>query len=132
MKNRIPHLLAAVLALSGWSLASSALAQSTPQNPETAPPHPLADPYVPPAKRVPAQQAPASGAALHAQALHKLQRQFDAATPPNSTTLTKDQARAAGLGYIADHFDQIDRHGSGKVSFEDVKHYMKQRGANIP
>ena len=131
----LPALLALLAILPGAALAqaaaSNAQAASAVSAAPATPATPLFDPYVPPAKRLPSSQPPASGAALHEQALRKLQRQFEAATPPQSSTLTKEEARQAGLGYIADHFEQIDRQGHGKVSFEEVKQYMKQRGANI-
>ncbi|HTD02904.1 EF-hand domain-containing protein [Undibacterium sp.] len=91
----------------------------------TAPPH--ADPYVPPAQRIPSTQPPASGAALQAQALQKLKKQFDAADSRRTGTLTAEQARAAGLGYVAKNFEQIDVRKTGKVSFDEVKKYMEQR-----
>ncbi|MES2107029.1 MAG: EF-hand domain-containing protein [Pseudomonadota bacterium] len=87
---------------------------------------PHADPYVPPGKRIAPSQPPASGAALQEQAMQKVKKQFDAADSRRTGTLTAEQARAAGLGYVAKNFEQIDARKTGKVSFDDVKAYMEQ------
>ena len=70
------------------------------------------------------------GAALHAQDVRKLARQFSAADTQNTGSITEAQARAAGLGYVANHFRQIDASGSGRVSFSDVQRYMQTRSAS--
>lgn len=88
---------------------------------------PRADPYVPPAKRVPSPETAASGEALRVQALQKLKLRFEQADLDANGSLTLDEARRAGLGYVADHFDEIDRARNGKVSFEDLRLYMAQR-----
>ncbi len=38
--------------------------------------------------------------------------------------LTREQARAASLGYVAENFEAIDRHRAGRVRFEDVKRFL--------
>ena len=43
----------------------------------------------------------------------------------------REKARAAGLGYIANHFDAIDRQRTGAVSFDDVKRFLRARGAQL-
>ncbi|MES2073775.1 MAG: EF-hand domain-containing protein [Pseudomonadota bacterium] len=88
---------------------------------------PHADPYLPPAKRIPSTTPAASGPALQEQAMQKLKKQFEAADSARSGTLSAEQARAAGLGYVADHFEQIDRRKAGRVSFDDVKQFVQQR-----
>jgi len=45
--------------------------------------------------------------------------------------LTQKQASAAGLGFVARHFDQIDHQKTGKVPFGDVKRYLVERGAQL-
>jgi hypothetical protein len=45
--------------------------------------------------------------------------------------LTRQQANAAGLGFVARHFDQIDRQKAGAVRFEDVKRFLIERGAQL-
>lgn len=91
---------------------------------------PLRDPWVPPELRKPSSAAPAEGAELRAQVERKLKSSFDAAAG-SSGTLTRSQAAAAGLGLIANHFDEIDRRKAGTVRFEDVKAFLRQRGAQI-
>ncbi len=91
---------------------------------------PMLDPWVPPAVREKAKPAPvAEGAALRAFIEKKLRDGFDAASKDG--TLTREQARAAGLGYVADNFDAIDSRRLGAVRFEDVRRYLTQRGAKL-
>jgi hypothetical protein len=87
-------------------------------------------PWVPPAQRLPAVHAPAQGAALQAQAMHKLKVQFEqaaAALPAARGALTREQARAAGLGFVERHFDEIDDVGRGAVRFDDLQRYLQRR-----
>ena len=90
----------------------------------------MRDPWVPPAARAKAAAkplvAPASGAALDAQVEAKLRRRFVAAASPDGT-LTREQARAAGLGAIAERFDAIDRAGRGAVRFEDYLAFLRSQ-----
>jgi hypothetical protein len=91
---------------------------------------PLRDPYVPPAVREHARPSPETrGAALHAQVERKLRDSFDAADTQRQGSITREQARAARLGFVADNFDAIDAARSGRVSFDDVKRYLRARGA---
>ncbi|WP_241285051.1 EF-hand domain-containing protein [Burkholderia cenocepacia] len=89
----------------------------------------LGDPYVPPAARHATAGTQTTGAALHAQVVRKLARQFSAADTQNTGSITEAQARAAGLGYVANHFRQMDAAGSGRVSFADVQRYMQARSS---
>jgi hypothetical protein len=106
---------------------SSPSAQSPPATIETT----LRDPWVPPELRKPAPTPATQGADLRAQVERKLKAGFDAADVNRSGTVTRDQARAAGLGYIVKHFDNIDRQRAGAVSFEDVKRFLRGRGAQL-
>ncbi|MEO6921788.1 MAG: EF-hand domain-containing protein [Collimonas sp.] len=67
------------------------------------------------------------GQALRNQAVANLKKRFDAAADPSTHLLTQAQAKSAGFGYVADHFQAIDRNGSGYVSFEDLLQYLKSR-----
>jgi len=89
---------------------------------------PMLDPWVPPAVAKAAESLPKAkrGAELKAEVERKLRADFDAAAPQG--TLTRDQARAAGLGFIANHFEAMDRRGSGVVRFEDYRAFLKSRG----
>ena len=91
----------------------------------------MCDPCVPPALRNAAPAPQTEGAALQAQVERKLRQSFDAADVERTGTLTREQARAAGLGVVANNFDQIDTAKTGKVTFEDVKRYLRSRGAKF-
>lgn len=93
---------------------------------------PMLDPWVPPATAKAAETLPKAkrGADLRAEVERKLRADFDAAAPQG--TLTREQARAAGLGFIANHFDAIDRRRSGVVRFEDYRVFLQSRGGWLP
>jgi hypothetical protein len=122
-------LAAAALALVGDGAPSvyAATAQSPPATIETT----IRDPWVPPELRTPAPTPAPQGAALRAQVERKLKAGFDAADVDRGGTVTRDQARAAGLGYIVRHFDDIDRQRTGAVNFDDVKRFLRGRGAQL-
>ena len=94
---------------------------------------PRLDPGAPPASAQQAAQAenrvrPASvGAVLDSDAEQHLRDSFDAADPLHRGTLSRAEAQAGGFGWIANHFDAIDTRHAGRVSFDDVKRYLKSR-----
>jgi len=91
---------------------------------------PLRGPWVPQSARVEGPPPPETrGEALRAQVERKLQATFAAADTEGRGSITREQARAANLGLVADNFDQIDHGRTGRVSFEDLKRYLRQRGA---
>jgi len=92
---------------------------------------PMLDPWVPPTLRKAAPRPPAGGEALRAEVERKLRADFDAADVERAGTLTREQARAAGLGYIVKSFDRIDAAGTGRVAFDDVKRYLRSNGAHL-
>jgi hypothetical protein len=92
---------------------------------------PLRDPWVPPESRKASTAPPTEGAALRAQVEHKLKAAFDAADVARAGSLTREQANASGLGFVAKHFDEIDRQGSGVVRFDDVRRFLISRGARL-
>ncbi len=92
---------------------------------------PLRDPWVPPDARKPSATAPTEGAALRAQVERKLKQDFDAADLSHAGALTRQQAASAGMGFIAQHFDEIDRQKAGAVRFDDVKRYLVEHGAAL-
>ena len=114
-----------------WLMLGALAATQAAAGAETAPA--LRDPWVPPPVRAQAQaegrSEPTRGAALAAQVERKLRRRFEAADAAGSGRITREQARAAGLGRIADDFERIDAAGSGSVSFDEVKRYLRARGA---
>ena len=91
----------------------------------------MLDPWVPPAVRAKAKStapvaAPTRGAELDAQVERTLRQRFDSAASPDGT-LTREQARIAGLGRIAAEFDAIDRSGRGAIRFEDYRRHLRER-----
>ncbi|HEY9025919.1 MAG TPA: EF-hand domain-containing protein [Burkholderiaceae bacterium] len=96
---------------------------------------PLRDPGQPPSAVQQAAQAqnrvrPASvGAVLGAEAEAHLRASFDAADTAHRGTLSRAEAQAGGFGWIAQHFEAIDTRGTGRVSFDDVRRYLKSRDA---
>ncbi len=99
--------------------------------PSTALQTPLCDPCLPPALRNVTPAAPTEGAALQAQVESKLRQRFDAADVAQRGAHAREQARAAGLGLVANEFDRIDTAGRGSVTFEDVKRYLRARGGKL-
>ncbi|GAB2845018.1 hypothetical protein GCM10027277_11310 [Pseudoduganella ginsengisoli] len=92
-----------------------------------APAPKCADPCVPQHLRhAPATPAP-SGAALQQQAVAKLRQRFNEADLDASGALTEEEARKAGLGWVANHFADIDTAHRGKVTFDDVRSYIGKR-----
>jgi hypothetical protein len=72
---------------------------------------------------------PTQGAALRAEVEQRLRAPFDAAA--RDGLLTRDEARAAGLGHVTANFDAIDRDGRGAIRFEDYKRFLRERGAAL-
>jgi hypothetical protein len=93
----------------------------------------LRDPWVPPAVRKSATKvAPAAaGPALKAQVIEKLHASFARADVEGFGTITREQARAAGLGLIAVRFDAIDTAGRGRIAFDDFLRYLRAQGADL-
>jgi len=92
---------------------------------------PMLDPWVPPTLRKAAPLPPAEGMALKAQVERKLRASFDAADVAGTGSLTREQARAAGLGFVVKNFDRIDAAGAGRVTFDDLKRYLRTQGADL-
>jgi hypothetical protein len=88
---------------------------------------PCADPCVPQRLRQAPATPAASGAALQQQAVAKLRQRFAEADLDANGALTRDEAGKAGLGWVVNHFDEIDTARSGKVTFEDMRLYMAKR-----
>lgn len=100
-----------------WLCSAPAWAQATL-------PSPMHDPWLPPAARqVPL--APATrGQALQAQVQAKLAAQFQQADAKRRGALTLEEARAAGFGWLVQHFSRIDSAGRGEVRPADVQAYL--------
>jgi len=48
------------------------------------------------------------------------------------TARSRANRRAPGLGFVAANFDAIDAARRGTVRFEDLKRFLKERGARLP
>ncbi|MEO5695165.1 MAG: hypothetical protein ABIQ72_18660 [Usitatibacter sp.] len=88
---------------------------------------PMLDPYVPPSARPKSLKVPVAteGTGLDAQVEAKLRARFEAASNGQGA-LTREQARAAGLGAIVQQFEAIDRAGRGAITFEDYRRHLQQ------
>ena len=120
-------MLAAVTALTATANAGAQAPQAETPAPAvlSAPVRP--DPYVPPAMRHPPRDEASGPVLLHFQAMQKLKKRFEDADLDHSGTLTRDEARQAGLGFVDKNFDHIDTAQRGAVSFDDLKAYLIQR-----
>jgi len=123
--------LAAMALIAAASLGSMPRAVVAAEPMAASAQQPLRDPWVPPESRNPSKTPPSDGAVLRAQVERTLKRAFDAADVNRAGSLTRQQASAAGLGFVARHFDEIDRQKSGAVRFDDVKRYLVERGAQL-
>jgi hypothetical protein len=84
-------------------------------------------PSVPPSLRSPPPYTPASGQDLRDEAMRKLQRQFDQADVDRNGSLTRTEAKRAGLGFVERSFDDIATPGRDRVSFSEVRGFMAER-----
>jgi carboxypeptidase C (cathepsin A) len=76
---------------------------------------------------------PTIGDALAAQVVERLREEFEAAPQAKrGGPITREQARAAGLGFVANNFDAIDVNHTGAVTFDDVLRFMRAQGAKLP
>jgi hypothetical protein len=87
-----------------------------------------ADAQVPPALRIRPAEPPAAGAALHAQALAKLEAQFRAADADGNGSLSREEAK--NFGFVARNFDAIDAGRRAAVSFDDLQAYLARAKAD--
>jgi carboxypeptidase C (cathepsin A) len=91
----------------------------------------LRDPVLPQALRTTIPVPPTKDDALKAEVEQRLRGLFDGARAKRAGSLTRDEAAAAGLGYIVNNFAAIDTRGTGAVTFEDVKNFMRAQGATM-
>ncbi|RKP52242.1 2-oxoglutarate dehydrogenase [Trinickia fusca] len=83
-------------------------------------------PYFP--KTLVAPVAPSIGNALQQQAQQRVEAQLGAnAALSNGAAITKTQAKSNGLGYVAQHFAEIDSAHTGRVTMNDVRQYLQQK-----
>lgn len=118
-----PWILAACLPLSMMAAAPASAGDGKAEVP-------MRDPWLPPAAREAVSAPVTRGAALHGQVENKIRQSFDAADVEHAGSITLAQAKAANLGVVANNFDRIDTRKTGRVSFEDLKRFLKGRGAS--
>lgn len=122
--------VSAAITMAGAPAWAQQAAPADPQAAQAAPPAlPLQrmDPYLPPSKRKPSSTPGATGQDLQLQALARLHQKFVEADIDVSGTLTAEEAQRGGMGFVAAHFAEIDKAGSGEVSFEDLRKYLALR-----
>lgn len=97
---------------------------------------PWLDPGRPPAATLQAAQAEnrrrtaSVSATLDSEAEQHLRASFEAADTAHRGTLSPDEATAGGFGWIAVHFSAIDTRHAGRVSFDDVRSYLRSRSVD--
>jgi hypothetical protein len=88
--------------------------------------HGVDGPFFPANRPMPV--TPTTGTQLQQQAQERIEARLGANTVlSNGASVTKAQAQSSGLGYIAQHFDQIDTAHKGSVSMSDVRQYLQQQ-----
>jgi hypothetical protein len=117
-----------IRAVAAWFVVLAACASAgAGEGPAVAP---LRDPWVPPAVRAQPHRNPETrGDDLRRQVEGKLRESFEAADTERRGSITREQARAANLGIVADNFDAIDPSRSGRVTFDDFRKFLRSRGA---
>ncbi|CAB3800944.1 hypothetical protein LMG28688_05280 [Paraburkholderia caffeinitolerans] len=89
--------------------------------------HGVDGPFFPANRPMPV--APSTGTQLQDEAQKRIEARLGAnSVLSNGASITKAQAQSNGLGYIAQHFDQIDTAHTGRVSMNDVRQYLQQKG----
>ncbi|MCP3707263.1 2-oxoglutarate dehydrogenase [Paraburkholderia sp. CNPSo 3274] len=89
--------------------------------------HGVDGPFFPSSR--PAPLTPSTGTQLQQQAQQRVEARLGANSAlSNGASITKAQAQSSGLGYIAQHFDQIDTAHTGRVSMSDVRQYLQKQG----
>ncbi|WP_443111565.1 hypothetical protein [Burkholderia sp. FERM BP-3421] len=123
LMRRVPTLIALALA-AGAAHAASLQAVS----PATPPAGGGVDGPFFPRAAVAAPASATTGPELQQQAQQRLAASFAANQAfSNGAAVSKAQAQNSGLGYVAQHFDQIDTAHTGKVTLKQVQQYLQQR-----
>ncbi|MCC8618877.1 hypothetical protein [Xanthomonas vesicatoria] len=86
-------------------------------------------PFIPtPRVGLEAERTDSTGDTLEEQAQQRISSTLGAdGALAHRGALTKQQAQARGLGFVATHFEQIDRSGSGRVTLQDVEAYLRDQ-----
>nr|WP_042267601.1 hypothetical protein [Paraburkholderia heleia] len=120
-----PLMLGAVAAVAAGHAQAATQAVAPVQLPKGG--HGVDGPFFPSSR--PAPLTPSTGTQLQQQAQQRVEARLGAnSTLSNGASITKAQAQSSGLGYIAQHFDQIDTAHTGRVSMSDVRQYLQKQG----
>lgn len=120
MKRPLPLLLAGLALLTLATGPATATDESMARR---------ADPWVPPAARIRSAEPPSEGLALETQVTDKLRRRFEAADASRYGSISREQARRAGFGFVAQHFERIDAQRSGSISFQELQRFLARPAA---
>ena len=120
-----PFMVCAVAALTQANAQAATQAVAPVQLPKGG--HGVDGPFFP--SNRPAPLTPTTGTQLQQQAQQRVAARLGANSAlSNGASITKAQAQSSGLGYIAQHFDQIDTAHTGRVSMSDVQQYLQKQG----
>ena len=123
-----PILLTALLACAGAGAQTPQAETPTPVvRAASAVATPYSDAYVPRSMRQPQRDIAPGPVLLRFTTLQKLKKRFEDADADHSGTLTREEARQAGLTIVDKNFDGIDTSQRGQVSFDDLNSYLIQR-----
>jgi hypothetical protein len=88
--------------------------------------HGVDGPFFPATRAAPV--LPSTGATLQQQAQQRVDARLGGNTVlSNGAAVTKAQAQSNGLGFVAQHFDEIDAKHTGRVTMSDVRQFIQQR-----
>ncbi|NIK02377.1 hypothetical protein [Xanthomonas cannabis] len=121
---------AALLALATTAVRAQSLPMQRVSTVSTAARHGGIDgPFLPkPQSTAEPAAADSIGDTLESQAQQRISSTLGAnGALAHRNAITRQQAQAQGLGFVATHFEQIDRSHSGRVTLEDVQAYVKQQ-----
>ncbi|WP_323119087.1 hypothetical protein [Burkholderia alba] len=122
LRRITPLLILAAVASSACAASQQAVAPATP---------PMGGgvdgPFFP-HKAIAAPASATTGADLQQQAQSRLAASLGAnSTLANGGAITKADAQASGLGFVAQHFDAIDTAHAGKVTLKQVQQFIQQQ-----
>ena len=120
-----PLMLCAMAAITTYNAQAATQAVAPVQLPKGG--HGVDGPFFPSSR--PAPLTPSTGTQLQQQAQQRVEARLGSNSALNNgASITKAQAQSSGLGYIAQHFDQIDTAHTGRVSMSDVRQYLQKQG----
>ena len=120
-----PLMLCAMAAITTYNAQAATQAVAPVQLPKGG--HGVDGPFFP--SNRPAPLTPSTGTQLQQQAQQRVEARLGSNSAlSNGASITKAQAQSSGLGYIAQHFDQIDTAHTGRVSMSDVRQYLQKQG----